>query len=712
MTTDCLITAVTLPMRMNRDQHGRRNKMKRITKGIAWVVSAMIIMTGTAPLLRAEAAPQTRAEKRDIHVYRRSMDENETVECLFFDDMPNVPYMSMELYYKVFFDGEMTVTSHGGGKYTYLESMCGDAATVDTVTDAFTTDDLASFVATPVYKMEGVKFVMYGPDLLVKPESVSYDKPAKPVTIDLGRYGIDIREEDGVVYYPFVTLSDLFGNVDYVTSVYSDEKIYFMAYYDDINGGQARNEDSTCLSSLSSGSRPQDVIDMTYKELQFSLEYFYGYPSDRNPFAAEMKSSGLDAALTKLQGRTKELLLSPLSGEYIAGMDRLFNYHLADGGHTGLLIDKSLMSMLDDTDIGRDYSNGISDIDDLVNEYTRKIVNIKEIHMNLSELKNKALGSGNYFSSGSTALISFDSFDVDYQGWRDYWGGKSSSMPDDTVSILYNGLIRASSEGMRNVVLDISTNFGGDTVALHEVLGIIIGDYSFLGQNLLGDQTVTQKNLTDRNLDGVIDIKDKLVSFDDINFAVLTSGSSFSCATLFPTIMKDEGYMIMGERCGGGTCAVLQRATADGVIYAISSYARFVNKDMKTVDDGVPVDVSFVSKAADGSVNYSGFYDIDRMGREMDAFYAAKRQQESSAMDESSVVSRDEQSSQVSLTESSVFQPSHPESGQEISSESIASAVSAENGSGWISVVVTVFVVLGLIAFGLFVVGIIAIRRK
>ena len=81
-------------------------------------------------------------------------------------------------------------------------------------------------------------------------------------------------------------------------------------------------------------------------------------------------------------------------------------------------------------------------------------------------------------------------------------------------------------------------------------------------------------------------------------------------------------------------------------------------------------------------------------------------------MDESSVVSRDEQSSQVSLTESSIFRSSSSEPGQEISSESIASAVSAENGSGWISVVVTVFVVLGLIAFGLFVVGIIAIRRK
>ncbi len=691
--------------------------MKEVFKRLTSLVSAAALTFGLSALAQVCAAPGPSAEKRDVPVYRKSMDESETVECVFFSDMPNVPYMSMELYYKTFLDGEMTVTNSGSGIYTYREAKCGDTAEVNVLNDSFTADDLASFSSTPVYKTDGGRLVMSGPDVFVQVDSVKYDKPASPKTIDMGRYGIDIREMDGVVYYPFATLSDIFGNLDFITSLYADGRIYFMAYYDDINGGDAVNSDPLYLSSLKSGSRAEDIVEMTYKELQLSLEYFYGYPSTRNAFAAEMKSSGLDSALLQADSKTRSLLLSSSSGEYLAGMDRLFNYLLADGGHTGLAAGPAVMQALQDSNVMPDYMSGMSDADSLRNEYSEKYDKIIRTHNAVTDQRSSILGSGNYFSSGNTAFICIDGFEADYQGWKDFFSG-SSDMPDDTVAIVYKGLEKARAEGIKNVVLDLSANLGGDTVVMNEIALMITGDSSFICQNLLGDQVVYQAMNADRDLDGAIDGNDALVSYEDMNFAVLTSGSSFSCGTLFPSIMKDMGCMIIGEQSGGGTCAVIQRATADGVIYRMSSYARFVNKDMQTVDDGVPVDVKLFTGAADRTADYSAFYDIERIGREMDSFYASSEPYVSrpEKPEQSSAYSRPEQSAEStvqSFPEQSRIEASTSEQSSQ-SQEPSAVQERTESGSdlGWISTVVVVFVIFSMAAAALFTVGIIAARKK
>lgn len=678
--------------------------MKKSIMKLFAAVCAVGVSMSVCSFSHVNAAPSGTGEKRAVPVFRRSLDENETVECMFYPDMPNVPYMSMELYYKTFLDGEMTVKNEGGGRFTYTESKCADTAEVNVQTDVFTADDLASFVSTPVYKMEGSKLVMCGPDLFVKFDSVSYDQPAKPSTIDMGKYGIDIREQDGVVYYPFVTLSDLFGNVDFITTLYSDGRIYFQAMYEDINGGEVADTDPVYLSSMKNGVRPQDVVDMTYKELQLSVETFYGYPSDRIALANEIKANGLDAALTRTDSRTKELLLSNKTGDYLAGMDRLFSFMLSDGGHTGMISSTALINVISSADVMQDYMNGIADIMNLQNEYTEKNMRVSSEQAKLISLRESMLGKGSYFSKGNTALICFNKFEVDYQGWHDYFSGKSAVMPEDSVSIVYTGLEKARAEGIKNVVIDLSANVGGDSVALYSIIGMITGNSFITGENLLGGQTFMQTNVVDINFDGVIDEKDKQTDNENMRFALITTGVSFSCGNLMPSIMKSMGYMTMGEQSGGGTCSVIQRATADGVRYCMSSYVRFVDDNKKTIDDGVPVDVQLVSTSYSGEKDYSAIYDLDRLGREMDTFYGEPQPQPSdvSQQDHSESSIEPDTSEQSAVSQVSLV--------SQVSDDGQSSQVSDDNG--WIGTIVLVFSIFGAAALGLIIVGIVVIRKS
>lgn len=167
--------------------------------------------------------------------------------------------------------------------------------------------------------------------------------------------------------------------------------------------------------------------------------------------------------------------------------------------------------------------------------------------------------------------------------------------------------------------------------------------------NMLTGQTITDYYQIDCNLDGKFDDADKIPC--DLRIGVETSSCSFSCGNLFPSIMKEKGAMILGEQSDGGCCAIQCMATADGFFYRISSArCHLTTKDGGTIDFGVPVDADLVEKNADGSnkmvvtpivgpaveedhsvndekeldwesVDYSQFYNIDRLGEEMDSFF-------------------------------------------------------------------------------------------
>ena len=88
--------------------------------------------------------------------------------------------------------------------------------------------------------------------------------------------------------------------------------------------------------------------------------------------------------------------------------------------------------------------------------------------------------------------------------------------------------------------------------------------------------------------------------------------------------------MIMGERSGGGSCAVQKCVTADGAGWTLSSWrGKLINDAGHEIDDGIPVDVDLLERTGsktteEGYPDYSGFYDIDLLSKVMNEHFGAK----------------------------------------------------------------------------------------
>lgn len=587
--------------------------------------SAAVMTSFALPAADVYADEGYEGSIREIPVYRKSLSENEKVKCMFFDDLPEIPYMAIDVYYKTFLDGEMTVDEQSDGKYLCTEKNCGETAVIDIKADTFTSDDLALFAATPIRKIEKFPAAVGGPEFITKTASIKIDKAPEPVTIDYKKYNIDIREKDGVVYLPFSSLSDLFGNTDCISAVCRNGNIFFMAYYYDINGGDAVSQYKEMPEWIENGTRSSQMAEFAYNELCLCFDYFYGYPCLHNEFSDRMSEVGLDKALEELAPETKKLLKSEASGEYLAGLAWLTEVHLADGGHSGLM-DVGIGNTIPEKTY-HDFLEKFNDISDAANYYITKTNKRSELYSRLFEIRQNVIGDEDFHREGDTVLIRFDSFYVEYEEWLDYFSGKRKLMPNDSVCTVYENLERAKADGgVKNIVFDLTTNSGGDTIALDWICATLFGK-SVYNENLTaGDRTLTFEIISDKNLDGKIDEKDKAINYDEFNFGVLTSSISFSCGNLFPAMFRDNGAMVLGEQSGGGACCVLQKATADGVIFRMSGYLKAEFRDGSPIDDGIPVDASLVD-----SVNYYSLYNLKKISKEMNEFYKDKNTPEESS---------------------------------------------------------------------------------
>ena len=129
----------------------------------------------------------------------------------------------------------------------------------------------------------------------------------------------------------------------------------------------------------------------------------------------------------------------------------------------------------------------------------------------------------------------------------------------------------------------------------------------------------------DLNLDGKFDDADKEVVYD-FNFAVLTSGRSFSSGNLLPVLAKEYGIPILGETSGGGECALNVRYTPATLTYGISSSTKLITDSGAIVDKGAAPDYYLVDMVYDEEVgqevkHFSNMYDIPSITRMIDDFY-------------------------------------------------------------------------------------------
>ena len=564
--------------------------------------------------LRALAEGGISFETREVPV-NRGGEEDGTVTLRFYSDMPSVPYISVADFQQLMLPGTtIKVTKTGRGEYL-LEGPFAQAS-VNTTSEQFSSDDYMAFTNLMGLVQEGMDNVSYGGAPFVRYNHQELTPTSATVTFDFKKYGINLRGDDTAVYFPFATISDLYSDLFFHIASYNGEKVVLVTDYR--NGEVAELELENAKKLYKTENRNEDMANFCYAELCFVIDHFYGMPG-RSPLESGIRSDGLDKVLdTAANGALiKQLLKSTNMQEYFIGMKSL--QVLLQDGHTNLMVDMNLFSVVrEEGENFETWKAGNKTIEDTypdlyypLMDYLNHLKNPKE-----QDIANARPSKETYYKRGNTAFLMLESFGpICKEAWDDYYDGgcmgETPGINEDylgDLNVVLDALKQADEDPeVKNLVVDLASNPGGTLDVVMAMTALMADQSHFYSENVLTGQRQEIYYDVDCNFDGVFDERDKDVKYD-LNIAVLISELSFSCANLFPSLMKDMGFPIIGERSGGGACAVQQYVTPEGMQYQISSArARLTNDKWEIIDNGV--EPNYVIDVSSG--DYSAFYDVD-----------------------------------------------------------------------------------------------------
>ena len=543
-----------------------------------------------------------------------------TVMLRFYNDMPSVAYISMSHFQEMIYPGTtIQVQKVGNGKYA-LSNPFGTAE-VDTKTDIFTSSDYEAFTNMMGMVQQGMPNTTYDALPIIRWKSLVASPQQVNVTLDYGKYGIDIREDGTNVYFPFATISDLYVDGYMHMADFNGQTVMVAP-----NGAYSLDAGypAFLITPLLKKTRTKDMVDYSYKNLCFTLTNFFGYPG-RTLLEKSMKEKGLDQSLQdygKAGQMTRELLKSKDMYDFFSGTATL-GCLLYDGGHT--YTDLTVINKIESS-----FMQKLKPIKEATLEefygYCPEYLPIKQakediraLKKELDSLRVEKIGKGvRYTKVGNTAYCHFDSYLCDDSGWRKFYKGEGpkptiDQYPNDWLVILVDALEKAQNDPeVKNFILDTSTNGGGSSDVVVFITSIFANKPDMYYENVLTGQKMKSSYEVDRNLDGKFDEKDKDVKLK-MNIGVLISSYSFSCGNLLPAMLKDYGICLLGMKSGGGSCCVLYNPSADGFGYRYSTHrTRLNNTKGQNIDGGIEPDYQL--KADE-------FFDIAKVGKLIEQFY-------------------------------------------------------------------------------------------
>ena len=598
-----------------------------IKKRLVGVAVAAVLAVSMFPM-SAFAHQEAVYVKKSVTAYKYSKDKSDKLTCLFLNDLPDVPYVNVEDYLDRIYTKDFT-TKAKGSVYT----ISGNDITLiaDTSKETVTIKNFDKGLQNNIVEVEKEDVADY-----LKQEKPTVKGTDKPVKLDYSKYSIDLIGDSGKLYFPLTTLSDLFDST-YRAAEYIDNKLYFLqtlSVRSDADGYFDRS------SVYVQTERSQAMIDYTYNELCFFMDHFYGKPP-KAQISKSIAEKGFDKTLDDYSD-IKKLLKSKKRADFQLGM-LLLSDAVDDGGHTimcaGMFIDMDIYGenekceMLSKFQLEMMFSDEANQIIkkqmatqskmDLVEKARKEKLKDATLVKKWDEHKTAL------YIKDKTAMFSFEHFE--HPVVRDFaWS-----------------LDYASKKGVKNFVIDIATNGGGDESIAHFINTIITNKNKNTNEIVTQMRDAANGNLLDSNwkidldLNGVIDDKDKNVYYD-FNYAMLTSENSFSSGNLMPCMAKDRGILVLGETSGGGTCMVSKHYYPDGTYYMTSGIYTVLRGDETNVDDGAKVDYDLTSKDSKGNKDYSNFYDFAKLEECINEFYGVKpedtsEKDDSSKKDDSSI---------------------------------------------------------------------------
>ena len=401
-----------------------------------------------------------------------------------------------------------------------------------------------------------------------------YNRNGEPLTMDLGKYSIDIVSQENECYLPLQTMSDVFFSLQYIYYVFNGEKVI-----GDVYKGQLMDQ----AYEAKPADMSQEYALFNFHELCFVMDYFYGLKAEHR-IDSFSDFLALDAGVFAQLSGTDPIASDAALTEILMGF--------FDDGHSGLVRNSWRCGL----------PKGIELLGMLANAgYSTKTKTL--VTDRLSSARRAAYPSGvpGYEEIGDTAFVTFDKFTVNRKP-EEYYEVEISDDPQDTIELIIyaNRMVHREGSPVKNIVLDLSLNSGGESDAAIAVASWFTGETRLsLLDTMTGAETIACYR-TDLNLNGIAlsDPESGTGTYDPgdtvfgrFNLYCLTSPTSFSCGNLVPAIFNQAGGItLIGQRTGGGSNVVFPATSASGMIFQMSGplqVTTYTNGSLYGVDTGV-----------------------------------------------------------------------------------------------------------------------------
>lgn len=524
--------------------------------------------------------------------------EDDNVPLYFLSDEREIPYIAMhdveanlEGILQIMGAPGADIVSETEGNIVTLTRENGSIAELDFGSDNILFTDYNAFTQKP-FATTSLDVTSIGGDdaegsvrYISRPPG-SFERKGRPIAIDLGAHGISMIWKDGEGYIPLQTFSDIFLSGMNMFAIYNGQMAAYVA-------GSSIDSFADLYYAVEPGPRSEELAAFSYNELCLALEMYYGLKEQHNIESFDMlfRQTGLADKLLSTSAQEADEALYELCLGYLADL------------HSGVNSPSPYA--------GRDAEISSDNISASVQNSLAAMQRYRDARS--ARYPN---GVPNYEEVGDTAYVTLDSFRLP-PGETDYYKTPPTAESSDTVGIVMYAHEQIMREGspVKNVVLDLTNNGGGQADAAVFVIGWFLGGTAIVDINdTLTEAQASTKYAVDVNRDGVCDDKDTVASK---NLYCLTSPNSFSCGNLVPAAFKDSGTVtLVGQSTGGGACVVRPLSTADGTVLQISGphrISKLANGSYYDIDRGITPDIPIT--------RIDNFYDRKALGEYLNGLF-------------------------------------------------------------------------------------------
>ena len=489
------------------------------------------------------------------------------------DENTFIPYMSLQTALLTIYDDVEVIKE--GNKITYT-CPYDIVFTVDHEENTITAHNFDNIIASDggernIFHMTDGEEV----NTHIKENYITY-QGTEDVVFDLDKYHLDIYKYNDDFYLPFSIVNSITFNMCFWASCNFNGTAFYLLNFS--RGAVALNYVGTSFEEdfhngdyrIKNARNNYDFREYNYNSLMFHLDHSYGF--------RDCRISDFNDYLTKNHQDIVNNLKSDNETFYCQAVEKLINYVIGDG-HSTAGNNASACGASTYTRTGI-----------MSERYLTLIDNQEDLLARRQKVLGRNVPSLRYYRD--TAIITFDQFL--YYPYEMSDAIAEQLVNYDSFALVYSSMKKINNKaGIKNIYFDLTCNPGGGVIAAIGILGYMTNNVELTTYCALTKTAASQSYKIDTNLDGKYNDEDCLAS--KYNFFVLTSALSFSCATWFPHLAKENGCAtIVGENTSGGACNSYITATPDGKIFRISGIAPragFKDNPSAHPDDGVIVDI-------------------------------------------------------------------------------------------------------------------------